>query len=343
MIAALLVAAVAWAGEAVTYDRLFGPEAPPVAAEAPAVVASGDALADLGETEAPAVPNWIWPAGIGAMGLFAASRLRQPTRLTTPPAVQVVTRQSLGDKAALIVVEVTDADGDRRRLLVGTGAGAPALVADLGQAQAAEPAVAAASPARSTRFVDSLDALLPQQAPAPMAGHAAAAARVRRAPAPPPPSYAAAARTALPRPNRIAPEDILDTPAEPVRVAAPRSRALAAFEAHGASRPAPARVEVSASRSPAARAQAMRPRPAQVPVVQAPLAEIRPAPSRLSSAPPPARPRMAGDIVRAASAPADAAVLRGQALVDQVLAERRETTDEENPFLAEATRLGLAC
>jgi len=44
----------------------------------------------------------------------------------------VVSRTSLGDKSHLIVVDVTGADGERRRLLVGTGTGAPSLVADLG-------------------------------------------------------------------------------------------------------------------------------------------------------------------------------------------------------------------
>ena len=43
-------------------------------------------------------------------------------------------RQPLGDRSALVLVEVEDGDGEKRRLLVGTGGQAPTLVADLGTA-----------------------------------------------------------------------------------------------------------------------------------------------------------------------------------------------------------------
>jgi hypothetical protein len=284
----------------------------------------GDALADLGETDAPAIPNWIWPAAIGAVGLLAASRLRQPTRLTAAPTVQVVTRQAIGDKAALVVVEVTDADGDRRRLLVGTGAGAPSLVADLGHAAAdvAPVSVSVAAPARPARFADSLDALLPSApAPAALAGFAAPSA----APQPT-------------RTMRFAAEDVLDTPPQhptgrgsfvarraPARAVAGSARAIAAFTANAA----PARVPLTSAapaESPAAARRAAR-------------ARHQPLLGRLAEVPPPVAPRPAAELVRASAV--DQAVLRGQSLVHEVLAERE--SEEENPFLAEATRLGLAC
>jgi hypothetical protein len=342
MIAALLLSALAWAEETVTYDRLFGPEAAPVAASAPvasasaAAAAPGDALADLGEAEAPSIPNWIWPAAIGAVGLLAASRLRQPARLTAAPAVQVVTRQTIGDKAALVVVEVTDADGDRRRLLVGTGAGAPSLVADLGHATAdVAPVPVAAAPARPARFADSLDALLPSApAPAALAGFAAPGAAPQS-----------------PRTMRFAAEDVLDTPPEhptgrgsfvarrpPARAVAGSARAIAAFTANAA----PARVPLAAAAPRLDRASEGSAALAESPVAARRAARARHQPllGRLAEVPPPVAPRPAAELVRA-SAVADEVVRRGQSLVDEVLAERE--SEEENPFLAEATRLGLAC
>ncbi len=47
-------------------------------------------------------------------------------------ALTVVARRSVGGTSALLLIDVQDADGGCRRLLVGTGGGTPGLVADLG-------------------------------------------------------------------------------------------------------------------------------------------------------------------------------------------------------------------
>lgn len=119
MTALLLVASLAYGQESVTYDRLFGPEADaPQAADAP--------------PPAPELPVWAWPAALLAVG--GAFALRWKVGRATAPAapIRVLSRQPLGDRSALVLIDVEDADGERRRLLVGTGPGAPSLVADLG-------------------------------------------------------------------------------------------------------------------------------------------------------------------------------------------------------------------
>jgi hypothetical protein len=120
MISALLFAAtLAHADETVTYDRLFGTEAPTEVTGAPA--------------EPPSPWRLLGPAALGVVGLFAAWKLRggKPLLSTNRP-IEILGRQSLGDRNTLLVIEVVEADGERRRLLVGTGASAPTLVADLG-------------------------------------------------------------------------------------------------------------------------------------------------------------------------------------------------------------------
>lgn len=123
---------VAAAADDPTYDRLFGAEA---AVEAAPV------------EEGPAVPTWIWPASLLGVGLVAATRLRRSALDAKVGAMKVLDRQVLGDRSTLLVVEVQDSSGEKRRLLIGTGSGAPALVADLGAVGAPVRPVAAAPPA----------------------------------------------------------------------------------------------------------------------------------------------------------------------------------------------------
>jgi len=65
----------------------------------------------------------------------------------------IVARKALGNHSALIVLDVIDLEGQTRRLLVGTGQGSPALVADIGGAfgtldsMSATPAIMSATPA----------------------------------------------------------------------------------------------------------------------------------------------------------------------------------------------------
>ncbi len=126
MIALLLLASLGRAEgpstEPSTYSRLFGDEPGGVTAV---------------QSEAPSSSPWrtIGPAALGVVGIFCLWRLRATTpRIAAGKPLEVICRQPLGDRNALVLLEVIDADGERRRLLVGTGAGAPCLVADLGQA-----------------------------------------------------------------------------------------------------------------------------------------------------------------------------------------------------------------
>jgi hypothetical protein len=109
--------------ESATYDRLFQ--------EAP--TAESVATPDPG----PSVPGWAVPAGIlglaGALLLY--KKVQTPKATASSPALRVVQRQGLGDRNALVLVEVVEPSGDIRRLLIGTGSGAPVLLSDLGLAE----------------------------------------------------------------------------------------------------------------------------------------------------------------------------------------------------------------
>ena len=119
MILALPMWALAGEGDssATTYDRLFGPE--PEAVVAPAPASEWPKLAALGLL------------GAGALGAVWLKK-RQPASRGVDPALRVVARQVIGDKTTLVLVDVEEPDGGRRRILVGTGNGAPVLISDLG-------------------------------------------------------------------------------------------------------------------------------------------------------------------------------------------------------------------
>lgn len=139
----LVLVLAAMAGEGV-----YGPELAPVAA-APAAAPLADVPADADtynrlfaddataaasgqvETE-PTIPGWLWPLGLGAIGIVGAIHLKRQIKGARVENVKVLHRTALGDRSALMLVEVADARGERRRLLIGTGTGAPSLVADLG-------------------------------------------------------------------------------------------------------------------------------------------------------------------------------------------------------------------
>lgn len=122
---------VGWAVADPTYDRLFG--ADPTAVEAPA------------PEPGPAIPSWALPAGLLALGLAGAWRLKRDLNPAAAPSpLRVIARQPAGDRSSLLLVEVPGADGQARRLLVGTGSGAPTLVADLGLLSSAPAPVARA-------------------------------------------------------------------------------------------------------------------------------------------------------------------------------------------------------
>jgi hypothetical protein len=121
MIAALLlVATLARADEVATYDRLFGAED---AAPAESVE----------RAELPSPWRLAGPAALAVIGLAGAYWLKKKgPAVTGARPLAVVWRQPLGDRGTLVLVEVLDADGETRRLLIGTGGGPPSLVADLG-------------------------------------------------------------------------------------------------------------------------------------------------------------------------------------------------------------------
>jgi hypothetical protein len=126
-------------GEKALYDRLLGGGEPTETAPA-----TGAPPAGLG-IDAPSVPGWLWVVGIlgGAGLLFLRSRSLKALR--GPDAIEVLSRSQLGKDGSLAVVEVAEADGEKRRLLVGFGSGAPRLVADLGRPFPDEPQPVAAS------------------------------------------------------------------------------------------------------------------------------------------------------------------------------------------------------
>ncbi len=121
MIAALLLlATLARADEVATYDRLFGAED---AAPAESVE----------RAELPSPWRLAGPAALAVVGLAGAWWLKKKgPAVTGAKPLAVVWRQPLGDRGTLVLVEVLDADGETRRLLIGTGGGPPSLVADLG-------------------------------------------------------------------------------------------------------------------------------------------------------------------------------------------------------------------
>jgi hypothetical protein len=100
-------------------ERLLS--APSVSSASPLVVGSSSR------------PWWMWPLGmLGAAGvaglMFQNNRKRDDG---IPCDVQVLSRTAVTRSSSLAVIEVSDAGGDIRRMLIGVGGGAPRLVADL--------------------------------------------------------------------------------------------------------------------------------------------------------------------------------------------------------------------
>ncbi|MBM4390355.1 MAG: flagellar biosynthetic protein FliO, partial [Deltaproteobacteria bacterium] len=119
----LFLASMAIAQDA-DYNRLFGAEAAPASASAPA--------------ELPA-SGWAWPALLAGAGVAAAWQLRKKVHANAAQVgMRVVQREVVGDKSSLILVEVDDGKGNARRLLLGSSPGGVALVQDLGANEAAE-------------------------------------------------------------------------------------------------------------------------------------------------------------------------------------------------------------
>lgn len=113
--------------EAALADRLLGPEAG---------IASPDP--EVTELLPPVQSPWQTPLPfiLGAVGLYAlwwGQKRWQSQRRGLGSELRIVGRATLGGSAGLAVVEVRGREGLWRRLVVGTGDGAPRLVADLGE------------------------------------------------------------------------------------------------------------------------------------------------------------------------------------------------------------------
>jgi len=84
-------------------------------------------------TQTAAPPWWMWPMGL--LGVAGAAGVVIRNRTTTDGIsddIHVLSRAGLSRTASLTMIEVTGADGQTRRMLIGVGGGgAPRLVADL--------------------------------------------------------------------------------------------------------------------------------------------------------------------------------------------------------------------
>ena len=117
------------------------PEVPVVAKVDPALETR--LLGDLSGSEIRGVvpssvsvasPHWLWIVGglcVAAVGFGVRSRVTTKA-VASKKGMHVVERVVLQGNNGLTVVDVAEAEGTVRRLLVGTGAGSPVLVADLG-------------------------------------------------------------------------------------------------------------------------------------------------------------------------------------------------------------------
>ncbi len=109
-----------------TYQRLFDVDAQAQTIAAP---------------EPGALPSsgWAWPALLSAAGLVGAWQLRKRATTASSAEMRVVQRHGLGDKSALVLVEVQDASGATRRLLLGSSGAGLTLLNDLGEVAASAP------------------------------------------------------------------------------------------------------------------------------------------------------------------------------------------------------------
>lgn len=113
---------------------------------------------------------WLWiVGGLVVAGVGYALRRRITSKIALPVSgLQVVERVVLQGSNGLTVVDVSDASGDVRRLLIGTGTASPVLVADLG-AVAQENVATTATEAHDAileEAVDQADAYVVQPAAA---------------------------------------------------------------------------------------------------------------------------------------------------------------------------------
>ena len=122
--------------EDATYDRLFGAQAAPQDVTAPPELPS-------------LVPIWAIPVLLMAAGGGAFLYMRQRSAAVPAGSMRVLQRQPIGERNAVVLLEYTDTAGEARRYLIGTGAGSPVLLVDLGLEEQAQ--VEQAQEARTIR------------------------------------------------------------------------------------------------------------------------------------------------------------------------------------------------
>ena len=76
----------------------------------------------------------LWPLALalGGMGLLWLARGRTGARSPFQTQLMVVGKTSLGGSSSLMLIDVAQPGGSMRRLVIATGSGTPALLADLG-------------------------------------------------------------------------------------------------------------------------------------------------------------------------------------------------------------------
>lgn len=131
------------------WERLFGDpavsEATSSTAAAPAPAMPADAAAPAAAPASstasatappaggpPEIPGFVAPIVILGAAAMAAVALRRTRVRQAQSELRVLHREALGDRSALVLVEVVTGEGELRRLLIGTGGGPPSLVSDLG-------------------------------------------------------------------------------------------------------------------------------------------------------------------------------------------------------------------
>ncbi len=152
MLPLLLGLAFAQESPADLETRLLGPEpaAAPVVAAQPVVPAAAPVVAPAPSvTSSLDLPPW-WTVPLLGLALGWAWTQRRRTEKVEADAMRVLGRTPVGKDAAVVLLEVRDASGAWRRLLVGHGAQGPQLITGLGASQVVSvPApVAAPTPAR---------------------------------------------------------------------------------------------------------------------------------------------------------------------------------------------------
>lgn len=81
----------------------------------------------------PEVPWWPLPVvALTGLGLYAMRQRAFQAVAGSEPAVRVLDRVALDGRSHAVLIEARASDGSLRRILVGTGSGAPRLITDLG-------------------------------------------------------------------------------------------------------------------------------------------------------------------------------------------------------------------